>query len=286
MKATERRIDTRNGRIRVSDTEGQGLPLLFLHGSATSRKVFERQCRPRLLEKTRILALDLPGHGESDDAPDPDTAYTLIGLVDTIEEVLGKLGIHRLAVFGWSLGGHLAIEMLARSRAVEGILVAGAPPVPPGLIGMLRGFQPSFDLMLASKPNWSQRDVERFEHNCFGHHGTTPDIHNAVLRADGRLRAVFSQSLMRGDGHNQRRAVLDAEVPVFLVNGVEDPFIRRSYIAGFEDPSRNCHVEFVDGAGHAVFRERPEPFNAVLEYFVDTVLAHRPVRMPRVASSS
>lgn len=284
MKATERNINTRHGRIRVSDTEGSGLPLLFLHGSSTSRKVFERQCRPKLLEKVRILALDLPGHGESDDAPDPEVAYTLPGLVDTIEEVLEKLNVRSLAVFGWSLGGNLAIEMLARARFVEGILIAGTPPVAPGLIGLLRGFHASFDLMLASKPQWSERDIERFEAHCFGH-SATPDLRNGLARADGQVRSVFSHSLMRGDGHNQRRAVLDADVPVYIVNGAADPFIRHSYLAGFEDAARQRFVEHIEGAGHAAFREKPEPFNAVLEHFVDTVLDNRRKLAPRAASS-
>jgi len=284
VKATERNINTRHGRIRVSDTEGSGLPLLFLHGSSTSRKVFERQCRPRLLEKTRILALDLPGDGESDDATDPDVAYTLPGLVDTIEEVLEKLGIGSLAVFGWSLGGNLAIEMLARARMVEGILIAGTPPVAPGLIGLLRGFHASFDLMLASKPQWSERDIERFETNCLGH-SATPELRNGLARADGQLRSVFSHSLMRGDGHNQRRAVLDADVPVFIVNGTDDPFIRHSYLAAFENSGHQRPVIQIEGAGHALFREKPEPFNVVLEQFVDTVRDNRRKLSPRMASS-
>ncbi|SMF38846.1 Pimeloyl-ACP methyl ester carboxylesterase [Xaviernesmea oryzae] len=280
----ERRIDTRHGRIHVSDTEGKGLPLLLLHGSSTSRHVFARQYHPSLLEKARILALDLPGHGESDDARDPDRVYTLTGLVDAVEEVLANLGIRRLVVLGWSLGGHLAIEMMARSHSVEGILIAGTPPVAPGLIGMLRGFHPSFDLMLASKPNWSERDVDRFEGACFGH-AATPDIRKGIVRADGRLRAVVSRSLMHGDGHNQRRVVLEAGVPVFLVNGADDPFIRQSYMAGFEDHARDRHVDVIEGAGHASFLERPEPFNAILERFLDTVAARRAMRAPRVASS-
>ncbi|MGK6314538.1 alpha/beta fold hydrolase [Neorhizobium sp. DT-125] len=281
----EHRLDTRHGRIHVSDTEGTGLPLLFLHGSSTSRHVFERQYHPRLLEKARILALDLPGHGASDDARDPERAYMLTGLVDTVEDVLANLGVRRLVVFGWSLGGHLAIEMMARSHSVEGVLIAGTPPVAPGLIGMLRGFHPSFDLMLASKPNWSERDIDRFEDSCFGH-AATPDIHAGLLRADGRLRAVVSRSLLHGDGHNQRRAVLEAGVPVFLVNGADDPFIRQSYMAGFEDRTRDHCVELIEGAGHASFLEKPEAFNAILERFIDTVVARRAMRAPRVASSS
>jgi pimeloyl-ACP methyl ester carboxylesterase len=283
VKATERTIETRHGRIRVSDTQSSGLPLLFLHGSSTSRKVFDHQYSSPLLDSTRVVALDLPGHGESDDASDPEAAYTLTGLVDAIEDVLGKLGIRSLAVFGWSLGGHLAIEMLARRRSVEGILIAGTPPVTPGLVGMLRGFHPSFDLMLASKPQWSERDIQRFEAGCFDG-SATPEIRRDLARADGALRSVFSRSLMRGDGHNQRRAVLDADVPVFLVNGADDPFIRQSYIADFANSSRQRVVEQLAGAGHALFREKPEAFNAILGRFVETVLENRRKLSPRAAS--
>ncbi|CDN50497.1 alpha/beta fold hydrolase [Neorhizobium galegae] len=284
MKATDKKIDTRHGRIRVSDTEGAGLPLLFLHGAGTCRKVFERQCRPHLLERTRIIALDLPGHGDSDDAEDPEIAYSLTGMIDTIDEVLVSLGVRQLAIFGWGLGGHLAIEMLGRSRLVEGLLLSGTPPVSRGLIGALRGFHPSVDLLFATKQHWSEREFKRFEQLCLGH-SATPDIRNAIARADGQLRSIFSQSIIRGDGHDQRRTVLHAEVPVFLVNGADDPFIRRGYVAGFEDHARNRFVELIEGAGHAAFREKPEPFNGLLDRFIDKVLENRSDKTPRVAAS-
>jgi pimeloyl-ACP methyl ester carboxylesterase len=284
MKAVEKRIQTRHGRIRVSDTEGSGTPILFLHGWGTCRKVFERQCRPGLIEKTRIIALDLPGHGESDDAADPDSAYTMTGLVDAIDDVLAELDIDRFAVFGWSLGGHLAMEMLARNGSVSGVLAAGAPPVSPGLIGMLRGFHPSFDLLLAAKARWSGRDAARFERLCFGHSGT-PELRGAISRADGSLRAIFLQSLMRGEGHDQRRTVQNAAVPVYLVNGADDPFIRLNYMEGFRSEGRDHYVDVIEGAGHAVFRERPEPFNAILDRFIDSVFDRELANSVRLAAA-
>ncbi len=204
-------------------------------------------------------------------------------MIDTIDEVLVRLGVRQLAIVGWGLGGHLAIEMLARSRRVEGLLLVGTPPVSRGLIGALRGFHPSVDLLFATKPHWSEREFKRFEQLCLGH-SATPDIRNAIARADGQLRAVFSQSIIRGDGHDQRRTVLDAEVPIFLVNGADDPFIRRGYVAGFQDHARHRFVELIEGAGHALFREKPEPFNAILDRFTDTVLENRSGKAPRIAA--
>mgnify|MGYP002400215587 CR=1 FL=1 len=131
----------------------------------------------------------------------------------------------------------------------------------------------------------SKAIIQRLRLTPRSHDGQHVNNWRIDVDADGRLRAVVSRSLMHGDGHNQRRVVLEAGVPVFLVNGANDPFIRQSYMAGFEDHARDRHVDVIEGAGHASFLERPEPFNTILERFLDTVAARRAMRAPRVASS-
>ena len=256
------------------------MPVVFLHGSGSSRKVFERQLGSALADDWRLIALDLPGHGESFDASDPADAYSVEGLADTVEEVLDQLGIRRAAIFGWSLGGHIAIELLARNRLVAGLMLSGAPPVPPGLIGMLRGFHPSFDILLASKEAYSERDAERFETLCFDAR-SNPAFRQSILRTDGKARAVFSKSMMRG-GTNQRAAVLGADVPVAFVNGRHDPFVRLSYFVGlkpvhlFDD---EAHV--IESAGHAPFWTDADEFNPLLARFLSTVAGRQTIHEPK-----
>ncbi|KQV81332.1 alpha/beta hydrolase [Rhizobium sp. Root1220] len=271
----EQTLETTVGTIRLSDTGGSGTPLVLLHGSGSSRRVFARQLDSVLAQRARMIALDLPGHGDSDNAPDPLSAYTLPGLASCVEDVLRQLAIDKAALFGWSLGGHVAIEMLARGRAVSGLMLTGTPPVPRGLIGMLRGFLPSFDLFLASKPVFSPRDVDRFVKLCFGASAVS-EFHRAVERTDGRLRTVFSQSMLRGEGSDQRQVVANALVPIHFVNGADDPFVRLSYIAGFQknDDPRTT-VETISGAGHAPFWEQPQTFNTAIGRFLDAVEGHR-----------
>jgi pimeloyl-ACP methyl ester carboxylesterase len=277
-------VKTAAGSLALVDTGGPGLPLLMIHGSGSSHQVFYRQWGGPLAAGRRMIALDLPGHGASDDASDPDRTYGVTGMAEAVEQALARIGVRRAAIRGWSLGGHVAIEMLARGGIAAGVMVCGAPPVGVGLVAALRGFQASLDMLLASRETYSQRDAERFEALCFGGR-SHPSFRRSILRADGRARAVFAKSLMRG-AHDQRRAVLEADVPVAFVNGALDPFVRLSYFAGLTVAAPfEGGAQVVDGAGHAPFWTHPTVFNALLGRFLLQVDAHEAAARPVRAAS-
>ena len=267
MPHAYRTIVTPHADIRLTETAGCGLPLLLLHGSGASRKVFDRQLQSPLAERHRLILMDLPGHGESGDAHDPARTYTLPGFADCVATVLHTLGIERVAVFGWSLGGHIAIELLHHHSGIAGLMLMGAPPVGRGPVAMLRGFHTNWDMLLASKERFSPRDVERYAHLCFDG-DVQPEMLEAVRRADGRARPIFSRSMMRGDGADQKRTVEEADIPIAIVNGEHDPFVRQGYVAGLSLHNPwDGHAIVLANAGHAAFRDVPEQFNALLLRF-------------------
>lgn len=279
------RIHTSAGSIGLVDTGGGGLPLLLIHGSGSSHQVFYKQWGSPLANSRRMIAIDLPGHGISDDAADPQRAYGVSGMADVVQEMLAKVGVSRAAVLGWSLGGHVAIELLARRRTLAGAMICGAPPVGAGLVSALRGFQASLDMLLASKETFSERDAERFDALCFGDR-SHPSFRGAILRADGRARSIFVKSLMR-TGHDQRRAVLEADVPIAFVNGSADPFVRLSYFAGLQVQVPFAGgAQVVAGAGHAPFWTHPAEFNALLSRWMAEVDAHEAATVAPVRAAS
>ncbi|MHB1103522.1 MAG: alpha/beta fold hydrolase [Devosia sp.] len=286
MSVPERNIRTRQGEIRLWDSAGEGLPLLLIHGSGSSKEVFAKQFRSPLAERYRMIAIDLPGHGGSSDARDPAVAYSIHGLAQTTAEVLETLGISRTAVFGWSLGGHIGIELASFSPVVAGLMLTGAPPVARGPLGMLRGFHTNWDLLLASKEHFSQRDAERFEKLCFDGNGD-PSFLDNIKRADGRVRTIVFRSMMSGDGADQRQVVEQARIPIAMVNGAQEPFARLGYVASLSYASlwqERCFV--IHGAGHAPFWDKPEAFNPLLQQFLQDVAAHQVARPERQARSA
>ncbi|MBV9636600.1 MAG: alpha/beta fold hydrolase [Methylobacteriaceae bacterium] len=104
------RISTSHGQIAVETAGEIGPVVLVVHGNSSCRGVFRKQMQSVIAKRARLIAFDLPGHGDSSDAPDPARSYRRSGLAAVAVEVLRALCIDRAIVFGGSLGGHIAIE--------------------------------------------------------------------------------------------------------------------------------------------------------------------------------
>jgi pimeloyl-ACP methyl ester carboxylesterase len=114
--------------LLAADRAGRGEPLLMLHGIGSTRADFSGLV-PRLAEHFDVLALDLPGHGES---PSPAWPPTVAALTDAVEADLDERGLDRVHVLGNSLGARIGIELAARHRARSVVALSpsglGLPP--------------------------------------------------------------------------------------------------------------------------------------------------------------
>ena len=123
-----------------------GQVLVFLHGNSMSSEIFEAQFNGVLAEKYCLLAFDLPGHGKSDNATDPEATYTLPGYASVIRSALEQLQVNSPVMIGFSLGGNVALEMLADGQDMAGLMIIGAGPLSGDPAHLMDGFLPDIDL--------------------------------------------------------------------------------------------------------------------------------------------
>jgi pimeloyl-ACP methyl ester carboxylesterase len=98
---------TRHGRISTLSA-GDGDPVICIHGLGGTKASFLTTVAA-LAESHRVLALDLPGFGDSEK---PITAaYDAPYFADSVVGLLDELGIERAHMIGNSMGGRVAIEL-------------------------------------------------------------------------------------------------------------------------------------------------------------------------------
>jgi len=228
-----RHIETSHGRLAYRESTGKGLPVLMIHGNSTCREVFRNQLDGAIGVAHRCVAFDLPDHDTSEDAPDPDRTYNVQGYAAAAIELMQGLGIGRYVVLGWSLGGHIAIEKMAQSDALAGVMITGSPPITQGKGAVGERFAGDIEHSIASKQLLSEDENDMFAHNTCGPNAPyDPFLKEAVARCDGRARSLMIAKLACGVGSNQQDLAVNASVLFAIVNGAEDAFIHNDFIAG------------------------------------------------------
>lgn len=120
---TTQRISIGGLRLRI-DRRGEGPPLLLINGLGASLEMWS-PLRPHLPHR-EVISFDLPGAGGSSV---PCVPFRIRGTAKLVAELLGKLGVARADVLGYSLGGIVAQELAYRHPATVNrlILAATAP---------------------------------------------------------------------------------------------------------------------------------------------------------------
>jgi pimeloyl-ACP methyl ester carboxylesterase len=105
-------------------SSGTGAPLVLLHGLGASRRSFD-PVLPALAARFNVIAVDLPGFGESAPRPGPGEVAPAV-LAQHVADLLDELGVSTPHVVGNSLGGWVALELASRRPVASLTLLSPA----------------------------------------------------------------------------------------------------------------------------------------------------------------
>ncbi|TMG53883.1 MAG: alpha/beta fold hydrolase [Chloroflexi bacterium] len=239
-----RRIVVHGLRIRVleEDGGGRGDPIVLIHALGGWAENWRAVMAPLAATGRRVIALDLPGFGESERPKrvryfGPDEAFYPAFVLAAME----ALGIERAHVAGNSMGGAVAFmtAVTAPPRVSSLVLVA------PGGLG---------------------RDVAFFLRACalpgFG-------LLAQAIRYGEPSFPEFVRALAAGVGiRGVRRSVRDAWIsrapqyggPALIVWGREDRVLPVAHLDELRDVLARAEVHVIERCGHIAMAERPEEF--------------------------
>ena len=247
---------------------------MLIHGNSSCRHAFAGFYRGEIAGRCRLIAFDLPGHGASDDAAEPERTYSIPAYADLAIEILDRLGVTRAAVLGWSLGGHVGLELMARWPGLTGLAIVGTPPIAPNADAIAAGFRASPLMALAGKEHFSETEALAYARATCGAEAIRRDkrLVEAVRRTDGRARSWMMRRALEGAGVDGRAVAEAGRTPLAIVSGADEPFVDNDYLAGLARAllwRRGIHL--VAGAGHAPFLEAPAAFDRLLTAFLSDV---------------
>lgn len=270
LEARCRRIETTCGDgTMVWRVWGEGEPLVLGHGAQGSWGHWIRNIDALVAENRMVIAVDLPGHGDTAMPASPDHRGIADALAAGIREILGD-GLPADFV-GFSFGGTAFAYLAALHPGIVRRLIlvgCGGLDTPLGQV----------DLRRIAGTQGEERKAA-IKANILGlmlHHPESVDDLAMYLQVrDGkRARLKDPGGFVLPD--KLLKALPDITVPVDAIWGEfdrphPDPHVQEEVLRRF-NPDADFRV--IDGAGHWAMFERPEQFNRTL---ID-MLARHPVR--------
>jgi pimeloyl-ACP methyl ester carboxylesterase len=271
-------VQTGAGKIAWRQSAGAGPAIVLVHGNSASSKAFARQLDGPLGRKYRIIAFDLPGHGESGDAAEPAKTYNMPGYARVLREVARQRDAEGAVFVGWSLGGHIVLEAAPDLPRAKGFAIFGTPPLafPPA---MEQAFLPNPAMAFTFTRDLSDEQARAYVAVAFrpGAADFPAFMADDVLRTDGRARENLAASIAPDGFRDEVKVVAGLTQPLAVLHGAEEQLINGGYFANLEMPTLwRGAVQTISGAGHIPQWEQAEAFDALLDAFVTDCVNRQP----------
>lgn len=249
-------------KIHYTDT-GKGRVLVLLHGFLGSHEVWSEFVK-KLSKKFRVIAIDLPGHGET---PSIGYYHSMELLAQSVKAVLDKAGVRRYIITGHSMGGYVALTF--------------AELFPENVSGICLFNSTSYADSEEKKKEREKviRLVKKSHKHYVGEVVTSlfapdnlPKISKEVEKVSGIAQKITQQSIINSlEGMKERKSrdliLKFAEFPILFIVGKKDGVINYETMYGQMALCKYPSVVMLEDSGHMSFYEAPKETLKELELF-------------------
>ena len=248
-------------------TEGQGVPVLFLHGIGGAARQFAPQLR-HFGARVQALAWDMPGYGHSVPLP----LVTLDALAASLAGFIAALGLDRPVLVGHSLGGMLVQRLLASTPGLARACVLAQTSAAFG--GRDPAWAGQFVSSRLAPLDAGHSLAELAPGMVSGMVGDDPDPDGVALAVDCLAHtpaSTYRDTVLAMPGFDERHALPRIAIPTLVISGTRDPNAPAAAMERMAAAIPGAKYVALDGAGHLAHLEQPARFNAALDAFLDGV---------------
>ncbi|MBX0323426.1 alpha/beta hydrolase [Halomicroarcula sp. F13] len=253
--------DGRTTAYRVRSGDGDGPVALYVHGSGATHRVWATQYAPSG-PTLPAAALDLSGHGASEDVETPPGGETLSAYAADVVAVARAVDADVLV--GNSLGGAVAQWVtLETDWRPDALVLLGTGPTLPVFDGLREWLESDFD-----------RAVEFLHGRDRLFHDADEDLltrSRAEMRETGRT--VTRRDFLTSHRFDVTERLAEIGVPTLAVCGEHDTLTPRSYHERLASEIPAGEFAVIPDAAHLAMLERPAVFNETVRDFLAARLA-------------
>lgn len=231
--------------------------LVFVHGWTCNLNFWSRQA-PALATKTRVIALDLPGHGQSDK---PQVNYTMDLFARAVDAVLVDAGVERAVLVGHSMGTPVIRQFYRKyPQKTLALVIVDGPLRAFGDKNMMEQF-----IAPLRGPNYKDR-AATFIDGMMGPQvpaALREEIKGAMLStpqyvAISAMEGMADETIWKQDKIN---------FPVLAILA-KSPFWPADTEQFYRSTAPNLEYQMWDGVSHFLMMEKPKEFNETLGAFL------------------
>ncbi len=249
------------------------LAIVFVHGLGGCWQNWLEQL-PHFAREHRVVALDLPGFGDS---PEPEWEISIPAYARLLHDFCDAIGVEDAVLVGSSMGGFVCAEaVIAEPERFERLALVSAAGV--SSARLRREPTEVVARLLAAAAPFAFRAQTR----TFRRPRARALAFRNLFRYPARLRPEllweFFQGGVRGSGFSEALTALagydildrldDVEVPTVIVWGRNDNIVPPSDASEYGRLLRNSSTSIFEDTGHLPMAERPLRFNRLLGGFV------------------
>ena len=266
-------LETQDGAKIYYEDRGDGQPILLVHGWLCSSKFWQKNV-PELSSELRVVTLDLRGHGNSAKTL---AGHTIAQYARDVRQLIECLKLQDITLLGWSLGGPVVLsyyEQYPRDSRLTALGLVDSSPFPfsPAEWNnhVLRNY--NYDTMNATLARCTadpRQFAVDFTNRMFKRKPSDVDrdwVVGEMMKTPAWIaEAIYSDFVMS----DFARTLPTVEIP-FIGFAADSGVFPNGIAMGKALASRTPHGKFVpfEDAGHILFYEQPQKFNAAIAAFV------------------
>ncbi len=240
------------------DNEGKGeTTIILIHGWSNTRSIWDAQVS-YLSKEYQVIALDLPGFGESGNNR---SEWTIASFGEDISTIIQELNLKKVVLVGFSFGGPIAIEAAnkASDQVIGVVLVDNLQEVEMNYSPPMAQYVDSLMMDLANNPT-----KEKLIGGGFFKKNIDSAYHRVISLLEGVSHIGWSESL-KGMINWQNESCLNSigsvKAPIIAINSDQ----QHTNVEAFRKYAPTFKAKIVKDVGHVIMWDNPEEFNWLLK---------------------